>query len=746
MCLQLVNLPRSATERPFSRAAAIPMSPQPGLPSRQQQQQGAVPPAPAPPAVDATLRAGLARVMMQHWGHAEFRPLQAEAVAATLGGKDVLLILPTGGGKSLAFQLAPLYRNQFTVVVTPLLALARDQARIAGGGLPVNGCVERGIEAAAWSSETPEHVKARLERELLADLEDGSLSLLYTTPESLQMERLREVLKAAHSCGRLCSFAIDEAHAVSEWGHDFRPSYLTLGQLRGDFPGVPLIAATATATAAVRRSIAGALGLRAPLLLQGSFNRPNLCYEVRHKELVGDGSREAALQRQLLPGAAPPLVCELTPHAGRATQPGTGAPSSSPCPRRGQCGIVYARLRATCDWLAAALGEAEVECAAYHAGKDSQQRNKIQSGWMDGDYEIVCATIAFGMGIDKGDVRFVEPRCRRRALLAHFGEQRSGGCSAQRGEGVCDYCRDPKRVLHCLAVLDGKLEAAAEAEAEAAAAAAAAAAAGAAGGSEGQGAAGGDPFDRCNAGSGDERRRGKQGRGAGSPGSGSCGEGSCGEGSDREGGGDPAPAAAVGPFSTARALEQQRRPPAGRRLAAWTAPRLQAAPAAGGGSLPARPGGVSRVTAAARGLEPGAANRGAGPACGAGAGAEPARQPLRPLLPNRLKRPLATAAAGAAPKQQQQQQGGQAAGQAGEQPSSPVGAAGPGGPSAAGNAAATAPVLGGSGSPLAGTAARTAPAATAAAGDGSATGAGGGGGGRRPVFRAFKPPRRVAQA
>eukprot|EP00198_Chlamydomonas_reinhardtii_P006565 XP_001695901.1 predicted protein [Chlamydomonas reinhardtii] len=291
--------------------------------------------------------AALLRTLREHFAMSGFRPGQLEAIQATLAGQDALVILPTGGGKSVAFQLPCHTRaHGFTVVVCPLLALAKDQ---------VDKCEERGIYAERWNCEVPEPRKASIAKDMVCD--EPSLRLLYTTPESLQTPKLLESLKEACANGNLVSFAVDEAHTVSEWGHDFRPAYLQLSAIKQEFPSVPVVALTASATPKVRDDIISVLRLKQPRLIKGSFNRPNIAYQV-----------DACGTKSFLD-----LVKFIQA-------------------RSGEGGIVYARLR----W-------GPVGC--YHAGKNNDVRTRVQRDWSSGGTNVVVATIAFGMGIDRPDVR-----------------------------------------------------------------------------------------------------------------------------------------------------------------------------------------------------------------------------------------------------------------------------------------------------------------------------------------------------
>jgi superfamily II DNA helicase RecQ len=395
------------------------------------------------------------RVLRRHYGaHASFRNLQAEAISAVLAGQDVLLVFATGGGKSATFILPPLCLAEarattapspsspgcFAVVVSPLLALIREQvARLQD---------EMDVEAEALTGDTPEARRRAVLRDVSSD--DPSVRLLYITPEQLQRPDVQDALREAYEQhGTVALFAVDEAHCVLNWGRDFRPAYLQLRQaLREAFPKVPMLAATATATAEDRRAIAAALGLRvfgsaggggggggvggagggSGIVLCSTANRPNLRYRVRFKELLvlgggggfyrdeegrheeGDDEEEDdSDDAPDDPAASPPSPASLDRRAAAAATRDLlryvrrRALNTTPP----QAGIVYARTRDRVDALAAALCNAGVDAAAFHAGKDSHARARVSEQWSRGELNVVVSTVAFGMGIDRADVRFV---------------------------------------------------------------------------------------------------------------------------------------------------------------------------------------------------------------------------------------------------------------------------------------------------------------------------------------------------
>lgn len=292
-------------------------------------------------------------VLQKYWGHPSFRPLQLPIIEHVLSGKDTLALLPTGGGKSICFQVPGLCMGGMTLVISPLLALMKDQ---------VERLNRMGIPATYLSSHLPYPV---IDQKLQGAME-GQYRFLYLAPERIQAD----MFQARLSRLPVTLLAIDEAHCVSQWGHDFRPAYLEIKALRQHLPQVPVIALTASATPAVKTDIEQLLGLDAPQTFQKSFRRDNLRYFVLHTE--GVWNKILDISRKI---------------AGQ--------------------GIIYARTRKRTELLAERLQEEGISAISYHGGMAHSERELRQEAWQKGTYRIMCATNAFGMGIDKADVRFV---------------------------------------------------------------------------------------------------------------------------------------------------------------------------------------------------------------------------------------------------------------------------------------------------------------------------------------------------
>ena len=299
----------------------------------------------------------LTETLRRVWGFSEFLPLQREAMDAVLAQRDSLLVLPTGGGKSLCFQAPALLREGLAVVVSPLIALMKDQ---------VDGLVSQGVSAAYYNSS----LDAAARRAVEDALEAGELKLLYVAPERLAGGASDGFLDRLERAG-VAFFAVDEAHCISQWGHAFRPEYRLLGGLRERFPRASVHAFTATATPRVRRDIVEQLRLREAAVLVGSFDRPNLVYRVFPR------SDLAARLRTV-----------LARHAGEG-------------------GIVYCNSRKQVESLAAKISGWGYRAVAYHAGFDSETRSARQEAFTREEVDVVVATVAFGMGIDRSNVRFV---------------------------------------------------------------------------------------------------------------------------------------------------------------------------------------------------------------------------------------------------------------------------------------------------------------------------------------------------
>jgi ATP-dependent DNA helicase RecQ len=313
-------------------------------------------------------------VLRRVFGFPDFRGHQEEAIRCVVGGGDALVLMPTGGGKSLCYQIPALCRDGVALVVSPLIALMQDQ---------VESLRQLGVRAAALNSGVPFGEAVQIERRARA----GELDLLYVAPERLLTDGFQQFLSTA----RLSLFAIDEAHCVSQWGHDFRPEYLRLTEVFDRFPAAPRIALTATADEPTRRDIVSRLALREPRAFVAGFDRPNIRYRVVPKR----GSA-----RQLLDFLAR---------------------------RREQAGIVYCLSRSKVERTAEALREAGVAALPYHAGLDRAVRAANQDRFIKDDGVVIVATIAFGMGIDKPDVRFVAHLDLPKSLEAYYQETGRAG-------------------------------------------------------------------------------------------------------------------------------------------------------------------------------------------------------------------------------------------------------------------------------------------------------------------------------
>jgi ATP-dependent DNA helicase RecQ len=316
------------------------------------------------------------RAALERWfGFPSFRPAQEPIVRDVLAGRDVFAVLPTGGGKSLCYQLPAVLGDGLTVVVSPLIALMKDQ---------VDALDTTGIPATALNSSLPWPELARR----TAGLERGTFKLLYVAPERLTVPGFAEELER----WGVARFVVDEAHCISEWGHDFRPEYRRIASLRERFPTLPFCAFTATATARVRDDVVAQLGLRRPAIHIASFDRPNLTYRVLH------GGRSVAALVQWV----------------------RARPDD-------EAGIVYTGSRANADKLAEALTAHGAPSLAYHAGLDAATRSRRQESFIRDDVRIMCATIAFGMGIDKSNVRFVIHWDMPRSLEGYYQETGRAG-------------------------------------------------------------------------------------------------------------------------------------------------------------------------------------------------------------------------------------------------------------------------------------------------------------------------------
>ena len=326
------------------------------------------------------------QVLKQYWGYDRFRPLQSEAIQCAIDGIDSVVVLPTGGGKSLCYQIPAICRNKVAVVVSPLISLMKDQ---------VDGLVASGIPAAAINSSLTDDEK----RSVATRVDNGDLKLLYMAPERLVQPATIQFLQKSG----VGFFAIDEAHCISSWGHDFRPEYRQLSALKTNFPDASVHAFTATATERVRQDIARQLNLSTARMLVGSFDRENLLYRVHRRNNTLAQMRE---------------IIDRYPN---------------------QSGIVYCISRKEVENVAATLSAAGLKAKPYHAGLTQSQRSAHQDEFINEQINIIVATVAFGMGIDKSNVRYVIHAAMPKSLEAYQQESGRAGRDGLQSECTLLY-------------------------------------------------------------------------------------------------------------------------------------------------------------------------------------------------------------------------------------------------------------------------------------------------------------------
>ncbi|XP_062990866.1 ATP-dependent DNA helicase Q1 [Elgaria multicarinata webbii] len=337
-------------------------------------------------------------VLQTNFKLAKFRPLQLETINVTMAGRDVFLVMPTGGGKSLCYQLPAVCSDGFTLVICPLISLMEDQLMMLD---------QLGVSATLLNaSSSKEHVKW-VHAEMLS--RSSQLKLIYVTPEKIAKSKMfMSKLEKAYQAGRLTRVAVDEVHCCSQWGHDFRPDYKLLGILKRQFPNAPLIGLTATATSHVLQDAQKILCVQKCVTFTASFNRPNLYYEVRQKPSTAQNFIEDIVK--LINGRY-----------------------------KGLSGIVYCFSQKDAEQVTMNLQKLGIKAGTYHANMEPRDKSKVHKRWSANEIQVVVATVAFGMGIDKPDVRFVIHHSMSKSMENYYQESGRAGRDDQKADCILYY-------------------------------------------------------------------------------------------------------------------------------------------------------------------------------------------------------------------------------------------------------------------------------------------------------------------